>query len=90
VTDEELAQVKILVSLIGLAFEVYLLWIILPPSVKLPIQLAARREWEKLRALRERRLVRKELDFETFLVASYLTDYNRHRDPARLEADLAS
>lgn len=79
------------VSLVaGLAMECWLLWMILPPQVKIEIVAEVRAEWERARGIRERRKVRKGLEFEAWLLEGYLNDYNHSRDAKRLASDLAA
>jgi hypothetical protein len=77
-------------EVIGLALAGYMLWMILPPPVKLEMRATVAGEWAKVQSLRDRRKVRKGLEFETWLALGYLEEYNRTREPLELADHLAA
>lgn len=83
-------KMKLVTFAIDIALGAYLLWMVLPASVKLPVTLAVSGEWQKVQAQKKRRHVVKEMEFEMFMATEALNSYDESRDPAQLAADLAA
>jgi hypothetical protein len=83
-------KMKLVTFAIDIALGAYLLWMVLPASVKLPVTLAISGEWDKVQRIKKRRGVVRQMEFEMFMATEALTEYDRHHDADQLARDLAA
>jgi hypothetical protein len=89
VTEEQVRALKTITMVLDLALGVWVLWMILPPAMKLDIQAAVKGELGKVGAAKRRRTVERQMEFDLLMAMSAVTDYDRHRDPEKFARDLA-
>ena len=96
-TDEQEKALKKAILLMDLALGAWLLWMLLPAQVKLPITTAVAGQVGKARAAKRRRSEERRSEFELYLLRNELVlageamaSYDRHRDPDQLAKDLAT